>query len=108
MDDLLKKGTVFVYSDQELDLRQRARWERDDPLDLVNGMPEDPGFYHWTVDQLAERRNVTKKVLFQELIGLEPGKRETMLLESFDAFQYLRDMYGIEWGRATRFPWANS
>lgn len=102
--DLLKKGTIYVYSDQELECRQR-----DDEdfvgyqyiYDLLDVIPEEyHNFYNWTVDFLATRRNITKKNLFCNLIGMDNGRKETMLLQSFDAFRQIHEMYGAEWGKA--------
>ena len=102
--DLLKKGTTYVYSDQELERRQYFEGEfvgflyMYDPLEKI---PEEyHSFYSWTIDYLASRRNVTKKILFRDLIGLESGKKETMLLKSLQAFLSIHEMYGAEWGKA--------
>lgn len=59
----------------------------------------DIGFYNWAVEYLAKRRNITKKQMFQELIGLEKGKKETLFFESFISFQFIYMMYGSEWGK---------
>ena len=102
--DLLKKGTTYVYSDQELECRQHDGEEfigyqhMYDTLGVIRD--EYQNFYNWTVDFLASRRNVTKKNLFRDLIGMENGRKETMLLQSFDAFQQIYEMYGAEWGKA--------
>ena len=102
--DLLKKGTTYVYSDQELECRQSDHEEsvgHRHMCDFLDVIPKEyHNFYNWTVNYLASRRNVTKKKLFQDLIGRENGKKETMLLQSFEAFQKIQQIYGADWGRA--------
>lgn len=103
LPDFLKKGTAYVYSDQELECRQcdGEEFNRDhymcDPLELIPYKYHS--FYNWIVNYLASRRNVTKKILFQDLIGRENGRKETMLLQSFVAFQNIYEMYGADWGK---------
>ena len=93
-----------MYSDQELECRQHDGEEfigyqhMYDTLGVIRD--EYQNFYNWTVDFLASRRNVTKKNLFRDLIGMENGRKETMLLQSFDGFQQIYEMYGAEWGKA--------
>lgn len=102
--DLLKKGTTYVYSDQELEYRQSDHEEfigHRHMCDFLDVIPKEyHNFYNWTVNYLASRRNVTKKKLFQDLIGRENGRKETMLLQSFEAFQQIQQIYGADWGKA--------
>lgn len=102
--DLLKKGTIYVYSDQELERRKSLGDEfvgfkyMYDPLEKI--LEEYHSFYNWTINYLAFRRNVTKKILFHDLIGMDNGIKETMLLKSLQAFMSIHEMYGAEWGKA--------
>ncbi len=98
--DLLKKGTTYVYSDQELE-RRPTYGEEFIEYDLLGIIHDEcQNFYNWTVDFLASRRNITKKILFRDLIGMESGRKETKLLQSFNAFREIYKMYGAEWGKA--------
>lgn len=100
--DMLKKGTIYIYAIHEI--FDRLNTGEDGIPCFSEGHRFDkefanPGLYHWIVNFLAERRGITKKQLFQELIGLESGKKETMLLKSFEAIRYICDLYGPEWGK---------
>lgn len=102
--DLLKKGTTYVYSDQELECHLGDVGHFLGYLDMYDPLAAIPkeyhNFYNWTVNYLASRRNVTKKKLFQDLIGRENSRKETMLLRSFKSFQQIQEIYGADWGKA--------
>ena len=108
LHEQVKNGNVYVYSQTEESDFDIPDYSENRPYDLqlvkTNSVLETAvlyknSLYNWMIGFMAERRCVSKKELFRDILFRPEGKKETRIYSSFSSLCLISKLYGIEWAR---------